>query len=128
MSLASNSAERAKYGYLLQLAREQVQALESDDFFAFDRIIAAKRALIGSLVGARALLAVDPLLQKQVTQIQELDAAAQRLLYRKVGRIMREMAELQQFKKAHRAYRRPERRPVPARFAPDASSYMDRRS
>ena len=104
MSLSSRSAERAKYGYLLQLAREQIQALESDDLFAFDRILAAKRTLIESLTDGRTLVAADPVLQKQVTLIQEIDATAQRLLYRKVGKIMREMAELQQFKKARRAY------------------------
>ena len=128
MSLATNSAERAKYGYLLQLAREQIQALESDDLFAFDRILAAKRALIESLRDARALVASDPVLGKQVTQIQEMDAAAQRLLYRKVGKIMREMSELQQFKKARRAYAPAAPRPARLRLAPDSPSLLDRRS
>ena len=94
--------ERAKYGYLLQLAQDQIQALESDDLFAFDRILAAKRALIEGLVDARSLVSADPVLRKQAPQIQELDETAQRLLYRKVGRIMREMAELQQFKRPAR--------------------------
>ena len=37
-------------------------------------------------------------------QIQECDHSAQRLLYRKVGRIMRALSELQQARKARRAY------------------------
>lgn len=127
MSLASSSAERAKYGYLLQLARDQVQALNSDDTFAFDRILAAKRALIDSLVDAREMIAADPVLRTQVTQIQELDKTAQRLLYRKIGRVMREMAELQQFKKAHRAYARPQTR-KPQRFQAEGANFLDRQS
>ncbi len=127
MSLASSGAERAKYGYLLQLAREQVQALEADDMFAFDRILAAKQTLIGSLTDGRALLAADPALRRQVTQIQEMDRTAQRLLYRKVGRVMREMAELQQFKKARRAYG-PRALPPAQRLQPGAASFLDQRS
>ena len=125
MSLSSRSAERAKYGYLLQLAREQIQALETDDLFAFDRILAAKRTLIESLTDGRTLVASDPVLQKQVAQIQEIDASVQRLLYRKVGKIMREMAELQQFKKARRAYGL---RPSPKHFSPDTPKFLDRHS
>ena len=120
MSLSNRSAERAKYGYLLQLAREQVQALESDDLFAFDRILAAKRTLIESLVDGRTLVASDPVLQKQVTLIQEIDATAQRLLYRQGGQIMREMAELQQFKKARRAYGLRPAAPFPRRTRPSS--------
>ena len=131
MSLASKSTECAKYGYLLQLARDQVKALETDDMFGFDRILSAKHVLIESLVDARSLISTDPVLSKQVAQIQELDKTAQRLLYRKVGRIMREMSELQQYKKAHRAYGR--ERPCAAapsiiRFRPDESNFVDRRS
>ena len=125
MSLTSQSAERAKYGYLLQLAREQIQALESDDLFAFDRILAAKRTLIESLVDGRGMMASDPSLRTLVTQVQELDRAAQRLLYRKVGRVMREMAELQQFKKARRAYGQ---RPALRCLVPDTPAFLDRRS
>ena len=125
MSLASTGAERAKYGYLLQLAREQVQALETDDLFAFDRILAAKRTLIESLTDGRSMMSSDPSLRNVVTQVQELDKTAQRLLYRKVGKIMREMSELQQFKKARRAYGP---RPSLLRFTPDAPQFLDRRS
>jgi hypothetical protein len=128
MSLASKNTERAKYGYLLQLAHDQVKALEAEDMFGFDRILKAKGVLIASLVDARTLIAGDPILRKQVTQIQELDKTAQRLLYRKMGRIMREMSELQQFKKAKRAYARPAATPTVTRFRPDESSFLDRRS
>ena len=128
MSLASRSAERAKYDYLLQLAREQIQTLEADDLFAFDRILAAKRTLIESLVDGRALMAADPTLRALVTQVQELDKTAQRLLYRKVGRIMREMAELQQFKKAKQAYGRSAPPAGLLRFTPEAPRFLDQRS
>ncbi len=49
MTMAAGNPERAKFGYLLDLAQEQIQALESDDMFAFDRILAAKHSLIASL-------------------------------------------------------------------------------
>ncbi len=128
MSLASQSTERAKYGYLLQLASDQVRALEEEDIFGFDRILKAKSVLIESLVDARNLVAGDPILRKQVAQIQELDKTAQRLLYRKMGRIMREMSEIQQFKKAKRAYARPSAPANVTRFRPDEATFLDRRS
>ena len=128
MSLATKSTECAKYGYLLQLARDQIKALESEDMFAFDRILDAKRALIESLVDGSTMLANDPVLRTQVAQIQEMDKTAQRLLYRKVGRIMREMAELQQFKKAKRAYARPSGVATVQHFRPAESGFLDQRS
>ena len=115
--LATGNTERAKFGYLLELSQEQVQALECDDMFAFDRILAAKRTLIESLSDARGLLAADPTLAGVVTRIQDADKMAQRLLYRKVGRIMREMNELNQQKKARGAYRTD----AAPRHAPSAS-------
>jgi hypothetical protein len=128
MSLNSKSAERAKYGYLLQLANDQVKALDADDHFAFKRILAAKRTIIEGLVDGRSLVASDPVLRKQVNQIQELDKIAQRLLYRKVGKIMREMAELQQYKKAHSAYGHAAPPPNFTRMRPNESTFLDRRS
>lgn len=104
MSLAAHTTERAKFGYLLQLAREQIKALETDDMSAFDRILAAKRILINGFTNARSLVEADPALQGIVTQIQECDQTAQQLLYRKTGQLMRELSELQQAKKARRAY------------------------
>jgi len=130
MSLATGGTERAKFGYLLDLSREQIQALECDDMFAFDRILAAKRTLIESLRDARGVFAADPTLASVVTQIQDADKMAQKLLYRKVGRIMREMNELNQQKKARGAYRTtPSREGTkPLGFLPDTPSYLDVKS
>lgn len=104
MSLASANSEREKFDYLLQLAQEQIKALEADDMYGFDRILAARKTIIDSLVDAPGQLAADSTLQSVVTNIQDCDKSAQRLLYRKVGRIMRAMSELHQAKKARRAY------------------------
>ena len=130
MSLAAGNTERAKFGFLLELSQEQIQALESDDMFAFDRILAAKRTVVESMRDARSVLAADPTLASVVTRIQDADKMAQRLLYRKVGRIMREMNELNQQKKARGAYRTAGER-APTRsigFLPDAPSYLDTKS
>ena len=134
MSTTAGSAERAKFGYLLDLSREQVQALECEDMFAFDRILAAKKTVIESLQDPRGTLAADPTLLSVVTRIQDADKMAQRLLYRKVGRVMREMNELNQQKKARGAYgyagafaaRRAASKPIG--FLPDTSSYLDTKS
>jgi len=127
MSTASAAAERAKLTYILDLSREQVQALEADDFSAFDRILAAKRSLIGGLTETRHLVATDPALATVVSAIREADGMAQRLLYRKVGRVMREMNELNQYKRARGAYAaRLSSNPVS--LAPDASRFMDMKS
>ncbi len=126
MTLATGNTERAKFGYLLELSHEQIQALESDDMFAFDRILAAKRTLIESLNDARGLMASDPTLIGVVNRIQDADKMAQRLLYRKVGRIMREMDELNRQKKARTAYETAAPRPSrPIGFLPDTPSYLD---
>lgn len=130
MSLASHSADRAKFGYLLQLAQEQIKALEMGDMDAFKRILAAKRTLINGLTNAHAMIQADPSLAGVATQIQECDQAALRLLYRKTGRIMRELSELQQAKKARRAYfksaQAAPRRAYP--FQADTPRFIDQRS
>jgi hypothetical protein len=130
MSLAAGNTERAKFGYLLELSQEQIQALECDDMFGFDRILAAKRTIIESMRDAQALLNADPTLASVVTRIQDADKMAQRLLFRKVGKIMREMNELNQQKKARSAYgRRGPRTPArPIGFLPDTPSYLDVKS
>lgn len=130
MSIATGNTERAKFGFLLELSQEQVQALECDDLFAFDRILAAKRTIIESLNDARSVMAADPTLATVVTRIQDADKMAQRLLYRKVGRIMREMNELNQQKKARGAYRSSSGREAtkPIGLLPDTPSYMDVKS
>lgn len=129
MSIATGSTERAKFGFLLELSLEQVQALETDDLFAFDRILAAKRTIIESLHDARSVMTADPTLAGVVTRIQDADKMAQRLLYRKVGRIMREMNELNQQNKARGAYRPTSGRTVkPIGFLPDTPSYLDMKS
>jgi hypothetical protein len=100
MSLMTSNTERAKYGYLLQLSQDQIKALEVDDLFAFDRILSAKRSVIESLSDSQTLVAADPTLVTLVSEIEDTDKAAQRLLYRKLGRIMREMSELNQVKRS----------------------------
>ena len=100
MSLMTSNTERAKYGYLLQLSQDQIKALEMDDLFAFDRILSAKRTLIESLSDSQSMVASDPTLLTIVGEIEDTDKAAQRLLYRKLGRIMREMSELKQIKRS----------------------------
>ena len=116
MSLTSAGSQRDKFGYLFQLAQEQIKALEADDMYAFDRILAARGTIIDSFVDAHAQVAADPALQTLATQIQECDRSAQRLLYRKVGRIMRSMSEIQQAKLARRAYFQDGRPPSPRAF------------
>lgn len=126
MSLATGNSERAKFGYLMELAQEQITALETDDLIAFDRILGAKRAIIESMHDTRSLLAADPTLEGVVAHIQDADKMAQKLLYRKVGRIMREMDSLNRQKKAHGAYgadRPPAKRIIG--FLPDTPSYLD---
>lgn len=127
MSTASAATERAKLTYILDLSRDQIQALEADDFSAFDRILAAKRSLIGGLTETRHLVATDPALASVVTAIRDADGMAQRLLYRKVGRVMREINEMNQYKRARGAYAS-RLSPYPASLSPDASRFMDRKS
>lgn len=106
MSLTSTLNERAKYNYLLQLSGEQIRALKLGDMATFDRILSAKRAIIESLVDGRSMVKNDPTLLGIVQQIQENDRAAEKLLYRKIGYIRRQLSEIHEYKKARRAYGR----------------------
>ena len=130
MSLAARNAERTKFKQLLALSQQQIEALESNDMLVFDQILAAKRTLIESLQDSQGSVDADPALESVVTRIQDADKAAQRLLYRKVGEIMREMNALNQQEKARGAYRRerPSLAAKPIGFLPDTPMFMDARS
>ncbi|MGI4791429.1 MAG: hypothetical protein ACRYFS_21585 [Janthinobacterium lividum] len=130
MSLASRNAEHAKFKRLLELASQQIKALEASDMLVFDEILAAKRTLIESLQDARGTLTADPTLEAVVSRIQDADKVAQRLLFQKVGQIMREMNSLNQQEKARGAYGREKPTPIakPIGFLPDTSMFMDVRS
>lgn len=127
MSTAATATERAKLRYILELSQDQIRALESNDLPAFDRILAAKHSLIHGLTDTRHLVASDPTLAAVVTAIREADGMTQRLLYRKVGRLMREMNELNQCKKARGVYAS-RLSSAPAGLLPDASRFVDMKS
>lgn len=127
MSTAAAVTERTNLRYILELSQEQIRALEANDLPAFDRILAARRTLIDGLTDARHLVASDPALASVVMAIREADGMTQRLLYRKVGRLMREMNELNQYKKAHGAYAS-RLAPQPVGLLPNASRFMDMKS
>lgn len=130
MSLATRNAERTKFKRLLELSSQQIMALESDDMLGFDEILAAKRTLIESLHDAKGILSADPTLESVVSRIQDADKVAQKLLFRKVGQIMREMNNLNQQEKARGAYARERAKtpPKPIGFLPDTPMFMDVRS
>ena len=127
MSLAGLSGDREKFDLLLRLSLEQVRALEADDMNAFDHILAAKDAVIASFQDARALVAADSTLANVISHIQDADKSAQRLLYRKTGRIMRQLTEIGQQKRARFAYQSPGgvRADAPP---PAASRFVDRKT
>ncbi len=130
MSLTARSAERANFTALLALAQQQIQALDADDMLLFDEILAKKRTLIESLTHSRGSVSGDEVLESLVSRIEDTDKAAQRLLYAKVGVIMREMNRVNQQERARGAYRRetppPVRRPIG--FLPDTPMFIDARS
>lgn len=129
MSPAIDTAERAKLDYLLELALEQVQALEREDMCGFDRILCAKRGIIESMRDTCRLMAHDPTLEGVIASIKDADLAARKLLYLRMGQIMREMDTLNSKKKARNAYssdRTPTKR-IRASL-PDSSSYLDTKS
>ncbi len=125
MSLSTSGSDRDKFFYLLQLSGEQIRALEADDLYALDRILAAKDAVIASFHDAHAMAASDASLGTVIRQIQDADKAALRLLYRKTGRIMRELTEIQQQRKARQTYYAPQSAPSGAPSA-EAPRYLDR--
>ncbi len=127
MSLAGISGDREKFDFLLQLSLEQIRALEADDMNAFDHILAAKNTIIASFQDAGSLVASDSTLVNVILHIQDADKSAQRLLYRKTGRIMRQLTEIGRLGRARFAYQSPGgvRAEAPP---PDASRFMDRKS
>ncbi len=129
MSLAARSTERTALKRLLELALNQVTVLEADDLPAFDAIMAEKRTLTKRLQNGPAILAADPSLETLVARIQDADKAAQRLLYQKVGFVMREINRVNRQEQARGAYRQaPSAAPKPIGFLPDTPMFMDVRS
>lgn len=130
MSLTARNSERTKFYRLLELSQQQIQALEADDMLLFDEILDAKRTLIESLHSSRSSVTEDAALESLVGRIEAADKAAQRLLYAKVGVIMREMNRVNQQEKAHGAYRQEAPAPAhrPLGFLPDTPMFIDARS
>ncbi len=130
MSLTARDTERAKFKALLELSQQQIKALEADDMLRFDEILAEKRTLIESLAAGRGSVTIDTMLESLVSRIEDADKAAQRLLFAKVGVIMREMNRVNQQEKARGAYRReaPSAAPKPLGFLPDTPMFVDARS
>ena len=130
MSLTARNHERTKFKTLLDLSQQQIKALEADDMLQFDEILAQKRTLIESLVDTRGSVTADTMLESLVSRIEDADKAAQRLLYAKVGVIMREMNRVNQQERARGAYRReaPSAAPKPLGFLPDTPMFIDARS
>jgi len=129
MSLAVRSAERTTLKRLLELALKQVSTLEADDLPAFDAILSEKRTLTKSLKNGPAILAADPSLETLVVRIQDADKAAQRVLYQKVGLVMREINRVNRQEQARGAYyQAPSAAPKPVGFLPDTPMFMDVRS
>jgi hypothetical protein len=129
MALTSTFNERTKYEYLLQLSHEQVRALKLGDIPTFDRILAAKRAIIDTLVDMKNLVRNDPTVRTVVEQIVQNDHTAERLLYRKIGYIRRQLSEIHQFKKARRAYGRTIRaKTVPFGVDENTPRFLDKAS
>jgi hypothetical protein len=122
-----NQDERAKYNYILQLSKEQVQAIKSNDFEGFKKILDTKGAVIASLKDGRNIVAQDSDLQEVVSQIKESEKHAEKLLYSRLGVIQRKMRDLRQCKTAGAAYRRTSRKLPP--FVPTTETPMlfDRR-
>lgn len=130
MSLAARNAERTTLKRLLELALQQVNTLEADDLPAFDALLAEKRTLTKSLKNGPAILTADPSLETLVVRIQDADKAAQRLLYQKVGLVMREINRVNRQEQARGAYHqtKPSAAPKPTGFLPDTPRFMDVRS
>ena len=131
MTINSYNTERNKYSYLLQLANDQIQAIEGNDFYGFDRIVRAKQTITASLGDPARLMAADPTLATVIARIQECDKVAERLLYRHIGRLRREMNEIYMFRNARRAYGKAGVKPNPLiGFAIDADTprYLDMKS
>jgi len=105
MSLAAHTSEREKYYQLLQLAQDQIKALEMDDLFEFDRIVAVKDEVIKSMGDSTGLLDTDPALASVCSEIQDRDKTAMRLLFDRLGRLKRQISELNQYQTARAAYR-----------------------
>ena len=130
MSLTARNTERAKFTALLELSQKQIKALETDDMLRFDEILSEKRNLIESLVDTRNSVTADTVLESLVSRIEDADKAAQRLLYAKVGVIMREMNRVNRQEKARGAYRReaPSAATKTIGFLPDTPMFIDARS
>jgi hypothetical protein len=130
MSLAAHATEREKYYRLRELARKQIYAIEADDFFEFDRIMAEKDEVIATMGSTEGLLDADPALVTVCDEIRERDKTAMRLLFDRLGRLKRQITELHQYQTARNAYRAAAKPATEAEriFANNAPRFVDKRS
>lgn len=130
MSLAAHATEREKYYHLRQLAQDQIKALEMDDLFEFDRIMAEKDEVIRSMGSTDGLLEADPALAGVCTEIKDRDKTAMRLLFDRLGRLKRQISELNQYQTARNAYNNVAKSTSEQGrvFANDAPRFVDKRS
>ncbi len=128
MSTLSYINERAKYNYILSLSKNQIRALELNDMAGFSKILAAKHTLISSLRDGKKLLELDPTLQTVVNQINDSEKMTEKLLYRRLGHIRRQLSEIQEFNLARRAYKKISRKVPSFVMTSDTPMMLDQRS
>ncbi len=102
--------ERAKYHAILKLSQQQIAALESDKFAAFQAILAAKGKLITSLEYAGNRLESDSVFAALVERIRSCEQSAEVLLVARLNQTRLRLGEIRERKTARRAYESAARR------------------
>jgi hypothetical protein len=102
--------EDAKIKFILQLSRDQIRALQANDFPTFQRILTAKGAVIGSLRPGNAMAEREPAVRAMLKQIKDSEHEAERLLTKQLGSIQDRLSDIKRAKQARRAYRKIERK------------------
>jgi hypothetical protein len=106
MATSNTQGERAKYGYLLRLCQEQIRVVTDGDMMTLDRIMAAKKAIIGNLIDPQGLMKRDPSVIEVIDQIKAAEKETQRILQERMDAVKLKLHRFNQQQRARRAYRR----------------------
>jgi flagellar biosynthesis/type III secretory pathway chaperone len=93
-----------KYNYLLELALEQLRAIECGDQKRLQLIIEQKWSLIRSLSGTKELMTKEPTLPGIIERIQKADKLAETRLAARMGTVREQLCQINKRRSAKRVY------------------------
>jgi hypothetical protein len=95
---------RSKFESILELSEDQLKALQCGNMPGFQHALAAKGAVIESMVGALTKPITDPIILAMVTKIQENEQKSESLIRQRLEGTRNELIKHEQTRSATKVY------------------------